>query len=354
MNYRFAATEFFYYLWLIPVLVVLIWFFGQKAKTKLKKALGDSRVPFLTSSVSYKKRRWKYFLQICTLILMIFALARPQLGQSKQQIKSEGIELIFAVDVSESMLAEDARPSRLDQVKLELTKLVDLLSGNKIGIVAFAGKAALLSPLTTDPASLKMYLESLSTQSVSTQGTNFEQALLEADSAFKRGGVQTEDGAQVTRVVLIASDGEDHEPNALKVANELTSQGLRIFALAYGTEKGAPIPVRDNLGFMRGYKKDRSGNTILTTVKGEALKALAEAGKGAFYFASIGGNHLTNIVSDIDKLEKTMFESEMATQYDERFQTFLLFAFLIGLIELILGDRKAATQIWKGRFEVSP
>jgi Ca-activated chloride channel family protein len=284
---------------------------------------------------------------------MIVALARPQMGDSKQEIKAEGIELVFVVDVSDSMLAEDVRPNRLEQAKTELSKLIDLMPGNKIGIVAFAGSAAVMSPLTTDPSSLKMYLESLSPASVSSQGTNFQAAIEEAAEAFKRGGVDPDETVKVTRVILIASDGEDHEPGAVAAAEKLTKEGTRIFSLAYGTEKGAPIPVRDAMGFMRGYKKDKAGQTVLTTVKGDALQALAEAGKGSFYHASFGGSHLQKIVSDIDKLEKTQFESEIATQYDERFQIFVFLAIMIALFEILLGERAPLSRIWKGRFEVS-
>ena len=130
-------------------------------------------------------------------------------------------------------------------------------------------------------------------------------------------------------------------------------QGTRIFALAYGTEKGAPIPIRDAMGFMRGYKKDKNGQTVLTTVKGTALQAIAEAGKGSFYHASFGGGHLQRVVADIDKLEKTEFDSEIATQYDERFQIFVFMALMLAMIEIILGERNPLSKIWKGRFEVT-
>lgn len=351
--FRFENASAFLLLWLIPILFIIAWVFSRRAQSKLRKVMGDKLLPFLTSSVSFSRRRWKLILQCLALALMIIALARPQMGQSKQEIKSEGVELVFVVDVSDSMLAEDVRPNRLEQAKTELSKLVDLMPGNKIGIVAFAGSAAVMSPLTTDPSSLRMYLESLSPSSVSSQGTSFEAAITEAAEAFKRGGVEADDTTKVTRVIVIASDGEDHEPGAVAAAEKLTKEGIRIFALAYGTEKGAPIPIRDAMGFQRGYKKDRSGQTVLTTVKGQALEALAQAGKGSFYHASFGGTHIQKVASDIDKLEKTQFESEIATQYDERFQIFLLFGILIALLEILLGERSPPSKMWKGRFEVN-
>jgi Ca-activated chloride channel family protein len=277
------------------------------------------------------------------------------MGESQQQVKSEGVEIIFAVDVSESMMAEDVKPSRLAQAKAELSRLIDLMPGNKVGVVAFAGSAVLLSPLTNDPGAIKMYLESLEPSSVSSQGTNFTEALKVSKEAFERGGAATDEVVKVTRVILLASDGEDHEPGALEAAKKMSSDdGIRIFSLAYGTEKGGAIPVRDGMGFLKGYKKDREGQTVLTTVKGDALRALAEAGKGSFYFATFGGEQTKLLVEDISKLERTQFDTTMATQYEERFQSLLMIGIIIALIELFLGERRHRFRFWKGRYEVPP
>lgn len=335
-------------------LVVLIFFltmhFLQKwNRRKVEKIMGGKLWPFLTRSLSSTKRRLKIFLQIIVCFFILLALSRPQAGESQQQIKSEGVELLFVVDVSESMLAEDVKPNRLEQVKLEMSRLIDLMPGNKVGVVAFAGSAALLCPLTNDPNAIKMYLESLSTQAVSTQGTSFEAALQAAEQAFERGGVG--EGAQVTRAILIASDGEDHEPNALKMAGKLVEKGIRIFTLAYGTEKGGNIPQRDNLGYLRDFKKDSRGQPIITTVMGDALKELAKAGQGSFYYATFGGQHLNSLVEDFGRLEKTEFASQMATQYEEQFQVVLFLAVMTALIEMALGERRQKFNLWRGRFE---
>lgn len=352
--FRFENFAAFSYLWIIPVLLVLTYVFDRAARKRMEKAIGSRLYPFLSSSVSNKKRKLKNALQILALIFFVIALARPQLGESQQEVKSEGVEIIFAVDVSESMTAEDVKPSRLGQAKAELSRLMDLMPGNKVGVVAFAGSAALLSPLTNDPGAVKMYLESLEPSSVSSQGTNFTEALKVSKEAFERGGVTTDEVVKVTRVILIASDGEDHEPGALEEAKKMASEGVRIFSLAYGTEKGGAIPVRDGMGFLKGYKKDRSGQTILTTVKGEALRALAQAGQGSFYFATFGGEQTKSLVEDITRLEKTQFDSTVATQYEERFQLFLFLGILIAMLEIFLGERRHSFRFWKGRFEVPP
>lgn len=352
--FRFENVAAFQFLWAIPVLIILRMIYQRIFQKKIESAIGSRMYPFLTKSVSSKKRRLKDWFSYIAIVFFVIALARPQFGASEQQVKSQGVEIIIAVDVSESMMSEDVRPSRLDQVKAELGRLVDQMPGNKIGIVAFAGSAVLLSPLTNDPGAVKMYLESLQTNSVSTQGTNFQEALAESEAAFKRGGVEQDDLSKVTRVVLIASDGEDHEQGAIDQAQKMAKDGIRIFSLAYGTEKGGAIPVRDGMGFLKGYKKDRQGQTIITTVKGDALRALAEAGKGSFYYAAFGGDHIKSLAEDINKLEKEEFESSMAVQYDERFQVFLFIGIILAFFELFIGERRSGFRFWKGRFEVPP
>ncbi len=350
--FRFENLSAFNYLWVIPVILVLGFIFNRRSSKRLEAAIGSRLYPFLSSSVSKRKRTVKTTLQVAAVFFFVVALARPQMGQSKQEVKSEGVELIFAVDVSESMMAEDVKPSRLAQAKAELSRLVDLMPGNKIGVLAFAGSAALLSPITNDPGAIKMYLDSLDINSVSTQGTNFQAALETAKEAFDRGGVTTDDTLKVTRVILFASDGEDHEPGAMETAKQLTKEGIRIFTVAYGTEKGGAIPERDGMGFLKGYKKDRGGETVITTVKGDALRALADAGKGSFYFATFGGDQTKHLVEDINKLEKTQFDTSMAVAYEERFQIFLLVGIIIALIELVMGERRSSFKFWKGRYEV--
>jgi len=351
---RFENIMAFYFLWAIPVLWIVGFIAEKRGAAKMNKQVGARLYPFLTSSISHKKRNTKRVLQSLAIFFFVLALARPQMGQSMQEIKSEGVEVMYVVDVSESMDAEDVRPSRLEQAKTDLSRLLDRMPGNKVGVIAFAGSAVVLSPLSSDPNAIKMYLESLTTESVSSQGTNFEEALRLAGDSFKRGGVSDDDSSKVTRVILMASDGEDHEPGALDAAKKLAEQGTKIFTVAYGTEKGGPIPIKDGMGFWKSNKKDRSGQTVITTVKGDELRALAQAGQGSFYFANYGGDYVKNIADDISKLEKSEFESKMSVQYEERFQWFLFLGVILGLVELFLGERRSSFRLWKGRYEVPP
>ncbi len=350
---RFANPEAFQLLWLIPFIVFISIALEIRGRKRLGKAFGEKLAPFLASSVSPGKRHFKLLLRCLALGCFVTAMARPQMGQSLQQVKAQGVELVIAVDVSNSMLAEDVKPSRLDHAKAELNRLLDMLAGDKVGLVAFAGSAVLLSPLTTDISSLKMFVDSLTVESVSTQGTSFKAALDEAKAAFERGGVESDENLRVTRVILLASDGEDQEEGALQAARKLVGENTRIFSLAFGTERGGPIPLRDERGFLAGYKRDKNGQNVISQVKGTFLRQLAESGKGSFHHATFGGQEAKLIKADLDRLEKAEFASELATNYDEKFQIPLAIGFILALLELLLGERRSQGRIWKGRFEVS-
>jgi len=351
---RFASPEILQWLWLLPVLAIIGFIFERRGRKRLRREFGDKAANFLSSSVSTRKRRIKLFLRLLVLACFIVALARPQMGKSLQEVKVRGIELIIAVDVSNSMLTEDIKPSRLEAAKSELMRLVDLLPGNRVGLIAFAGSAALISPLTTDTSSLKMFIESLSIHSVGTQGTNIAAAIQEAKDAFDRGGIESDEQTHVTKVLLIVSDGEDHEEGALKLARQYANEGMRIFAIAFGTERGGPIPVRDERGFLSGYKRDKSGQNVISQVRGTFLRELAQEGRGSFHHAgTLGGMEAKRVKEDLDKLEKAEFASSLAMNYDERFQIPLLIGILLAFVDWLIGERRRAGRIWKGRFEVA-
>lgn len=351
-GFRFESPAVLSVLWLLPFFAILALWQWRMGRKKMAKALGSRMAPFLLNSVSTTKRKWKLFLQLTSIALCVFALARPQSGRSLQKVKSEGIELMFLIDVSQSMLAEDIKPSRLELAKKDLMQFLDLSSGDRVGLIAFAGSSILLSPMTSDRNALKMFIDSLTPQSVSLQGTEFRKALEEAREGFKRGGVEADQQTAVTRAIIIASDGEDQEEGAMETAKELAKSGIRIFTLGFGTEKGGPIPVRDEFGKLRGYLKDKSGQVVLSTSKGTVLKELAEAGKGSYYQATFGGNQMKLLREDIEKLERSVFDSAEVVNYDEKYQPILFCAILLALIELFLGDRRGAQRIWRGRFEV--
>lgn len=350
---RFQYPEAFSVLWILILLVAGALVLRHLRRKKLLNYFSLRNLKAMTGPSSELKIRLKWILEVSALILIVFALARPQVGQGTVEIKQEGFEIILLVDVSESMMAEDLKPNRLSLVKLDLERFVDAMPGYRMGLVAFAGSAALLSPLTNDPAALKMYIDSLDPASVSSQGTSFASGIKMAMDAFERGGISSDTTTNVTRVILMVSDGEDHDEGDLEVTKELANKNIRLFTVAYGTEKGAPIPVRDQMGYMRGYKQDDNQNAVISKVDGEALKKIAEVGRGTFSFAVIGGAHLKKIAEDLSQLEKTQYNSATATQYEEKFQLILILALLLLLIEIFLSERKregGRAPIWKGRF----
>ncbi len=353
LTFKWGNVQAFYWLFAIVVFLAAYFYFEKFFIKRLEKAFGTKVASYLTRSVSYGRRRIQVIMQAIGIFFIILALARPQAGESQQEVKSEGIELLIVADVSDSMLAEDVKPSRLAQMKVEIGKLLELMPGNKVGIIAFAGSSSLLCPLTTDPNALKMYIDSLDTNSVSSQGTNFETALSYAKEAFEKGGVTQDQESRTTRAILVVSDGEDQEQGALEVAKTLAKEGIRIFTMAYGTEKGGAIPVRDQYGNMTGFKKDNGGQTIVTKVKGDFLTQLAKAGEGEFYFAYFSGDHLKKFVRDLSQLEKTQFQTSFMTQYDEKFTVPLLLGILLLMLSLLLNDVRRTESEWKGRHETT-
>ncbi|MFK8139141.1 MAG: VWA domain-containing protein [Bdellovibrionales bacterium] len=349
---RFANPQFLYLIPIVLLIVIIFYIYERRKQAALLRAFGSDIGPYLLRTLSVRKRKWKIRLEAIVVCLLLLALARPQLGIGEQQVKSKGIELVVAVDISKSMLAEDVKPSRLDHVKRELNRLLDQLSGDKVGLIVFAGNASLVSPLTSDYSSLKMFIDGLSTDSVSRQGTNFKNAIQTAFEAFQRGGVESNESTVVSKVLLIASDGEDNEDGAIEEARRVFSKGMRIYTMGFGTERGGSIPLRER-GYLQGYKKDNRGEVIVTKTQTKLLKDIATNAGGKFYFAVIGGQQVVEFGNEIKDLDQAEFESAIAKDFNEYFQIPLLFAFLIGFLEFLLSDRKKEVKEWRGRFEVS-
>lgn len=348
--WRFESPQYLIWLLLVPLYAGLFFYFVKKWQQRTQQIFGARVVPYLVQNYSLSKATWKMILFSLVLTLMILAWSRPQSAKGQMEVKSEGVEIMVLVDVSRSMLAEDVRPSRLDHAKKEIMNLLDQLSGDKVGLIAFAGSSVLLSPLTVDKSALKMFVEGLSPDSVETQGTEVARALTEAKDAFQRGGVESEEGSRVTKVVLLISDGEDHEKGAEKVAKDLADSGIRLFTMAFGTEAGGKVALRDANGQLRDYLKDKGGEAVVSKVNGEFLRTLAKIGQGSFYHVTFGGDQMHSLKEDIDLLEKAEFDTMTATSFQEQFQIFLLVALLLGLGELVLGQRKNLSAQWKGRF----
>lgn len=349
-GFRFESPYFLNLLFLIPVLIILAWYFQGQVERVLTKHFNAKYLPFLTASVSQQKRYFKLGLEVLALVFFIMALARPQLSDGTITVTNEGIELMILFDVSNSMLAEDMRPSRLQFAKLETRRFVDTSPGDRFGLVAFAGSAALVSPMTTDKNAIRLFIESLDTSSVSTQGTNFARGLSTARQAFERGSLHDEESA-ITRAIVLISDGEDHDGTYKDEVERLTRMGISIFTIAVGTPEGAAMPIREG-GVVRGYRRDDNGQVIISRVSGETLKEIARQGGGSFYHMDYGGVAMNSLREDINNLQRSQFEDGEIRTYQDLFQIFLIFGFLLAIIELGLGERSKGGRLWKGRFEV--
>lgn len=348
--WRFESSQYLILLMLVPLFLGLFFFYLKRWKRVTERTFGARVVPYLVQNYSATKATWKMIFYVLALSLMIFAWARPQSAKGQTEVKSEGVEVMIAVDVSRSMLAEDVRPSRLAHAKKEIISLLDSLGGDKVGLIAFAGSSVLLSPLTVDKSALKMFVEGLSPESVETQGTEVGRALTEAKEAFSRGGVEPGETSRVTKVVLLISDGEDHEKGAEAIAKELTGLGIRLFTMAFGTEAGAKVALRDPNGQLRDYLKDAKGQPVVSKVNGDFLRTLSQIGQGSFYHVTFGGEQMKSLKEDIDQLEKAEFDTLTTTSFQEQFQYFLIGALIFAFLELILGNRKKMSTVWKGRF----
>lgn len=350
--FRFHDPYYLHALWFTVLLVAVLILSYRKVSRKLWASFSRDMLKVIARQTDWNRKKLKSVLQIIVIVLALIAWARPQLGIGTSEIKSEGVELMLALDVSNSMLAEDVKPNRLGQAKRELLRLVDTLGGDKIGLIAFAGSAVLISPLTQDKGAIKMFLEGLDQTSIQNQGTSFEKVLTEGGQAFNRGGVDTESDqtVKVTRALVIVSDGEDHSTEAIKLAQKIKEGGIHVFTLAVGTEGGEKIPLRDEFGNIAGYLKDPSGSEVVTKVKGDSLRKLSEEAEGSFYHLTYSGQEIAQLKGDLDRLKKAQFESVTAKEYDEKFQWFLMAAIGVAFLELLFSERSKKQKKWLGRF----
>ena len=332
----FKNPDYFYWFFALAVLIALYIFRVLFRKKNIKRWLG-ARHDFLGSSISGGKRNIKASLKILVLIFLILALAHPQGIGEKIDLPSRGISILLLVDVSNSMLAEDIRPSRLEFLKKELIRFLELSSGDQMALSFFANSSILASPFTNDLSAVRSYLEDLSADYLSNQGTNFKRAFQLSVQTFEK--LRQKDSA--VKAVVLASDGEAHSRQTQKAIKSLISQAeLRVFTLSVGTKKGGVIPIRDYKGNIKEYKKDSGAQLVISRLNPESLKKFAKWGKGSYYHLSYGGKSIEKLREDLDSLEKSEFEENKLVKKKEYYQWFLLLAFFLALFELLLSDRK--------------
>lgn len=324
----------FYLLYLITavILVALFFIMFQLKKRKLDQFFNKNSFFNLIPEFSFSKKLIKFICAVLAVICMILALARPQLQDEIVAEKVEGVELMILADVSQSMLVEDVSPNRLSLMKAQLSRFIQSSQGkHRIGLIAFAGSSFLISPLTSDLSLLVNYLHSLSTDMVSSQGTDFKTALEQAQKSFEGGS--THQGG--TRAIIIASDGEDHEVGALELVRSLSEQGIRFFTLGFGTEQGGKIPLEK-----AEYQKDDQGQEVHSKFKTRTLKEFAKIGKGAFYHISSSSNFSEKLHQDLRTLDQQVFEERNQKTRQDLFQYFLILALVFAFAHLLIDEKK--------------
>ena len=263
---------------------------------------------------------------------LIISLVNPKMGTKLKTVKREGVDVVFALDVSKSMLAEDIAPNRLEKAKQIISKIIDKLGSDRVGIIIYAGNSYPLLPITTDHAAANMFLQNANPDLVSSQGTAISEALDLAKTYYNN-------DEQTNRFLIIISDGEDHQEETKQVANNLANEGVNIYTIGVGTEKGGPIPMRLN-GSMIGYKKDRKGETVITKRKPEVLQGIADAANGNYIDGNITENPVKEISEIIANAEKNEFETKQFSDYKDQFQWFLALGLLFLIIDIFLFDKK--------------
>ncbi|WP_299108813.1 VWA domain-containing protein [uncultured Winogradskyella sp.] len=330
--FRLDEKIWFWTLLVIPVIILLFVFLQLWRRSAQKKFADSALLKRLSPNQSLFKSILKVFVLCGAFACLSLALVNPKIGTKLETVRSEGVDVVFAIDVSKSMLAEDIAPNRLDKSKQLVTQIINSLVSDRVGIIAYAGKAFPQLPITTDYASAKMFLQNMNTDMMSSQGTAISEAIQLSKTYF-----DNED--QANRVLVIISDGEDHDGEAINVAEEAAEQGIRILTVGVGDLKGGPIPIKRN-GVILNYKKDNNGETVITRLDETTLREIAEEANGVY----INGSNTTEVVNTIKeelaKMDKQEFESKQIADFKDQFQWFLGLGILLLFIDIFLLERK--------------
>jgi Ca-activated chloride channel family protein len=332
--YQLEEPTYFYLLFAIPVvvvlfLVVLFW------KHRTQKNFADNR---LLRKLSPDRSTFKSMLKVSVFCLALaalsFAMVNPKIGTKLETVKREGVDVVFALDVSKSMLAEDIAPNRLEKSKQLITQIINSLAGDRIGIIGYAGSAFPQVPITTDFSSAKLFLNGMNTEMVSSQGTAITEAIAMAKTYYN-------DEEQTNRVLFIVSDGEDHEGNLSEIASEAASEGIKIYTIGVGTTTGGPIPIKRN-GVLQYYKRDQNNEQVITRLEDIRLQEIADQANGTY----IEGNNTKEVVEEVtailNGMDKKEFDAKQFTDFKDQFQWFLAGALFLLILDILLLERKTA------------
>jgi Ca-activated chloride channel family protein len=330
--YKIEEPIYFYLLAIIPAMLVLFLLVLWWKKRTQRKFSDVSLLKKLAPNSSTFKSTLKLIILLLGVAFLIISLTNPKMGTKLKTIKREGVDVVFALDVSKSMLAEDIAPNRLEKAKQIISKTIDKLGSDRVGIIIYAGNSYPLLPITTDHAAANMFLQNANPDIVSSQGTAINEALELAKTFYNNDD-------QTNRFLIIISDGEDHQEETKQVAQNLANEGVKIYTVGVGTERGGPIPMRLN-GAMIGYKKDRKGETVITKRVPEVLQGIADASNGKYIDGNITDNPVNEIAEIIGNAEKNEFETKQFSDYKDQFQWFLAIGLLFLIVDVLLFDKK--------------
>ena len=327
--------DIWFWLLFVPLGMLLLFLWTQLWKKRTKRKFSDLK---LLKRLSPDQSLFKSVLKFITLslgfICLIIALVNPKIGTSLQTVKREGVDIVFAIDVSKSMLAEDIAPSRLEKAKQLTTQIINNLVSDRVGIIAYAAKAVPQLPITTDYSAAKMFSQNINTDMLSSQGTAIDEAIQLSRSYYN-------DEEQTNRVLVIISDGEDHNNLSLDVAEAAAKEGIKIFTIGVGTEKGGPIPIKRN-GIVMSYKKDQNNATVITKLNKKTLSKIASEANGTY----VDGKNTSDVVETIgdilNKMDKKEFEAKEFAEFKDQFQWFLGLGLFFLILDVLFLERKTA------------
>ena len=331
--FRFAHPEYLNALYLLPILVIVFWLL-YKNKNKLLEKFADKDLhKVILSSYSNVKNYVRFGIILIALVCLILAAANPQVGTKLQEVKQTGIDVFILLDVSRSMTAEDIKPNRLEKAKYQISNLIQKLQGDRIGLIIFAGQAYIQFPLTTDYSAASLFLSAVDVNSVPQPGTAIGSAIRLATESF--------DSSSTAKVIIVITDGEDHEGDVMDAVSEAVVKEIKIYTIGLGSTGGVPIPVYNSRGDMLGFKKDNEGNTVLTKLDEASLKQIAASGNGEYFRGNNYEDYLDKIYNDLSQLKKSEFGVKKVTDYEDRFYYFLIPAILLLIIELFISEKKS-------------
>lgn len=329
---NFAQAQYLVLLLLVPLFFIAYAVMRHFRKRRLEKFGDRGLVSELMPSVSSSKGWVRVTLFALAFFFFIIGLSRPQIGAKLKERKTKGVEIMIALDVSNSMMAEDYSPNRLERAKLAISSLTDKLRDDRIGLVVFAGTSFVQLPVTTDYASAKMFLNSINTESVPIQGTALGEALTTCIRSFST-------QSERSRAIIVITDGENHEDDPVAVARQAAEMGIKVFTIGVGSSEGKPIPYQGEL------LKDKDGNIVVSRLDEKILREIASAGNGAYVRAGMSEFGLNPIVDDIKRMDEEMFNSVIFEEFDEQYMYFFAIALVFLVIEMLVGERKARRSL---------